>query len=67
MFQQLKKIYQDVIYCECDGLSSKRGLIDPYKGQFDLKAKVIRCVGNPDRRFNEDALRMLRAYRFVQN
>ena len=41
-----------------------RGLIDPYKGQFDLKAKVIRCVGNPDRRFNEDALRMLRAYRF---
>ena len=41
-----------------------RGLIDPYGGQFDLKAKVIRCVGNPDRRFNEDALRMLRAYRF---
>ena len=41
-----------------------RGLIDPYGGQVDLKRKIIRCVGNPDRRFNEDALRMLRAYRF---
>ena len=41
-----------------------RGLIDPYGGQVDLKRKIIRCVGNPNRRFNEDALRMLRAYRF---
>ena len=40
------------------------GIIDPFCGQQDLKNKIIRCVGNPDQRFNEDALRMLRAYRF---
>ena len=41
-----------------------RGIIDPYNGQLDLQKRMIRCVGNPDRRFHEDALRMLRAYRF---
>lgn len=40
------------------------GLIDPFGGQNDLKKKVIACVGIPDIRFNEDALRMLRAIRF---
>ena len=40
------------------------GIIDPYGGQNDIKAKVIRCVGNPDTRFSEDALRILRALRF---
>lgn len=40
------------------------GLIDPFYGQQDLHNQVICCVGNPDRRFKEDALRMLRAYRF---
>lgn len=40
------------------------GLIDPFCGQQDLQNQVIRCVGNPDTRFLEDALRMLRAYRF---
>ena len=43
----------------------KHGLIDPFGGQEDLKEKVIRCVGEPDRRFGEDALRMLRAVRFA--
>ncbi|MDO8601552.1 MAG: HD domain-containing protein, partial [bacterium] len=38
--------------------------IDPFGGQKDLKAKVIRAVGNPDERFNEDALRLMRAVRF---
>jgi tRNA nucleotidyltransferase (CCA-adding enzyme) len=38
---------------------------DPFEGQKDLKAKVIRAVGNPDERFKEDALRMMRAVRFV--
>lgn len=39
-------------------------IIDPFEGQKDLKNKIIRAVGNPDDRFNEDALRMMRAVRF---
>lgn len=38
-------------------------LVDPYGGRADLTAKTIRAVGNHDRRFEEDALRMLRAVR----
>lgn len=41
-----------------------RGLIDVFGGIMDIKDKVIRCVGNAHDRFNEDALRMLRAIRF---
>lgn len=37
---------------------------DFYKGQNDLKDKLLKTVGNPDERFTEDALRMLRAIRF---
>lgn len=40
-------------------------LIDPYDGQIDLESKLIRAVRNPDERFAEDALRMLRAVRFA--
>lgn len=40
-------------------------VIDPFGGEKDLKTGVIRCVGDPDRRFSEDALRMLRAVRFA--
>jgi len=40
-------------------------VIDPFDGQGDLKAKVIGAVGNPKERFKEDALRMMRAVRFV--
>lgn len=40
------------------------GLIDYVDGEEDLNRKVIRCVGDPDRRFQEDALRILRALRF---
>jgi len=39
-------------------------LIDPYKGQEAIKDKIINCVGDSNERFNEDALRMLRAIRF---
>ncbi len=39
-------------------------IIDPFGGQQDLKNKIIRAVGKPAERFNEDALRMLRAARF---
>lgn len=40
------------------------GLIDLFGGRQDLENKIIRCVGNADDRFNEDALRILRALRF---
>ena len=40
-------------------------IIDPFGGQVDIKNKLIRCVGDPDRRFGEDALRMLRGVRFA--
>lgn len=40
------------------------GMVDPFHGQADLERGVINCVGNPDERFSEDALRILRALRF---
>jgi len=40
-------------------------IIDPYKGQDDIKNKIVRAVGDPDKRFGEDALRMMRAIRFL--
>lgn len=42
----------------------ERGIVDPYGGQADLRAGVIRAVGDPMERFKEDALRILRACRF---
>ena len=42
-----------------------RGLVDPFGGQIDAKKRVIRAVGDPYRRFDEDALRILRALRFA--
>lgn len=39
--------------------------IDPYQGQNDLKEKCIRTVGNAEERFSEDALRLMRAIRFL--
>ncbi len=39
-------------------------LVDPYLGQSDLQNKLIRAVGEPDKRFQEDALRIMRAIRF---
>src|SRR3989344_4867674 len=44
---------------------SKGHIIDPHDGQKDIKDKLVRAVGNAHERFNEDALRMLRAVRFV--
>ena len=40
-------------------------LVDPFGGQHDLDARVVRAVGEPHERFKEDALRMLRAVRFA--
>ncbi|HLP86952.1 MAG TPA: HD domain-containing protein [Candidatus Paceibacterota bacterium] len=42
----------------------KGQIVDLYKGQDDIKDKVIRAVGDANNRFNEDALRMIRAIRF---
>lgn len=42
----------------------KTGIIDPFGGANDIKNKLIRCVGDPDIRFTEDALRIMRALRF---
>ena len=41
------------------------GIVDLYDGRGDLDRRLIRCVGQPEQRFREDALRILRAYRFA--
>jgi tRNA nucleotidyltransferase (CCA-adding enzyme) len=48
-----------IAYNETDGLT------DFFGGQNDLKNRIIRCVGDPAERFNEDALRIMRAIRFA--
>ncbi|MBZ5202254.1 CCA tRNA nucleotidyltransferase [Planomicrobium chinense] len=45
-------------------LDKTQAVIDPFGGRTDLEKRLIRAVGNPDERFQEDALRMLRAIRF---
>ncbi len=45
--------------------SLKDDLVDLFGGQEDIQNKIIRCVGQPDKRFEEDALRILRALRFA--
>lgn len=45
--------------------SPRRGFIDPFGGRLDIKNKKLRAVGNPSERFEEDALRILRAFRFA--
>ncbi len=52
---------------EGEGFAGGRGtgIVDPYGGQADLEGKRIRCVGDPYKRFEEDALRILRALRFA--
>lgn len=44
--------------------SRSGGLVDPYGGREDLCDNVLRCVGDPDKRFSEDGLRVMRAVRF---
>lgn len=46
-------------------MNSNGELIDNFNGRYDLKNKIIRAVGDPKQRFNEDALRILRALRFA--
>lgn len=65
----VKSIYDDLarrdftVNAIAAGLNGE--IIDPFGGCTDLKNGVIRCVGDPQRRFSEDALRMLRGVRFA--
>ena len=45
--------------------NEKEGLMDPFGGQADLQSGILRAVGVPHQRFTEDALRILRLYRFA--
>ena len=45
--------------------SPSRGLADPFGGRADLEAKILRAVGDPQTRFREDSLRILRGVRFA--
>ncbi len=45
--------------------SPASGVVDAFGGQEDLKKQLIRCVGEPEKRFGEDALRIMRALRFA--
>lgn len=50
----------NALACDIDG-----NIIDLFDGVDDINKKLLQCVGNPDERFKEDALRMLRALRFA--
>lgn len=45
--------------------NSKNGIVDYFGGQNDIKNSLLRAVGNPQERFSEDALRILRLFRFA--
>ena len=66
----ISQLTTDMLNDESSDRSSKQLadnyiLIDPYNGQEDIQNKIIRAVGNPNERFKEDALRLLRAVRFA--
>lgn len=42
----------------------KTGIIDPFEGEYDIKNMIMRCVGDAEKRFTEDSLRILRGLRF---
>ncbi len=52
--------------CNAIALDESKGhLVDPYKGQKDIEARVLKAVGDPNVRFEEDGLRLMRAIRLV--
>lgn len=55
----------NAIAIELDSTHPKPLIVDPFSGQEDIGKKIIRCVGNPDTRFQEDALRLMRAVRLA--
>lgn len=46
-------------------MDCKGNILDPFGGQQDISQKLLRCVGEPEQRFSEDALRIMRALRFA--
>ena len=48
-----------------NGNEGDKEVIDFFGGMDDIENKIIRCVGNPEERFEEDYLRMFRAIRFA--
>ncbi|HVZ58143.1 MAG TPA: CCA tRNA nucleotidyltransferase [Patescibacteria group bacterium] len=59
----LDQTFHEITNSDTDELPFQ--FIDPYQGQKDLKKKIIKAVGNPNERFKEDALRLMRAIRFA--
>lgn len=55
----------NAIAIELDSTHPKPLIIDPFSGEEDIKKKLIRSVGDPDTRFKEDALRLMRAIRLA--
>ena len=55
----------NAIAIELDSSHPKPLIVDPFNGQVDLDKKLIRAVGDPDTRFREDALRLMRAVRLA--
>lgn len=51
--------------CNAIAWNPIEGYVDPFDGRRDIENKIIRCVGNPEERFNEDALRIIRLVRFA--
>ena len=51
--------------CNSVACDAKGKIVDPFNGIEDINNKIIRCVGNPKERFEEDKLRILRALRFA--
>ena len=51
--------------CNAIAWNPIKGYVDPFNGREDIENKIIRCVGNPEERFNEDALRIIRLVRFA--
>lgn len=55
----------NAVAIELDSSHPKPLIVDPFSGQIDLDKKLIRAVGDPDTRFREDALRLMRAVRLA--
>lgn len=51
--------------CNAIAWNPIKGYVDPFNGRQDIENKIIRCVGNPEERFSEDALRIIRLVRFA--
>jgi len=64
-----KTIQEDLIRrdftIDAMALTPQMKIIDPHHGQDDIKKKIIKAMGNPEERFSEDALRMMRAVRIA--